>query len=103
MSPLLFWLASAVLRAWCFVSRPHALSCPPRFHLATGVRRDGSFACAQPLVGGDPNRDGTHGTRDESVEPPGTIDGRIWCDEGERPVVTWNGDAVVCGAKGTSV
>jgi len=97
--PLLLVVASWLLRLYCAVARPSSVRCPPRWHLPTGVRQDGSFACAQPLVGGDPDRDGTHGTRDESIEPDGALEGRIYCGDGERPTVTWNGDALVCAPR----
>jgi hypothetical protein len=97
--PVLLWLASLLLRVVCAIARPSSMRCPPHWW-PNGIRTDGTFACAQPLTG-DPDRDGTYGTQDVSVEPDGVLDGRIYCDDGEQPCVTWNGSAVRCEAKGT--
>jgi hypothetical protein len=85
-APLLWWLASWLLRLYCAVARPRELTCPPHTWLPNGIRPSGEFACA-PALTGDVRRDGAGGTRDDSVQPEGEIGGRIWCAAGEQAVV----------------
>jgi hypothetical protein len=69
-APLLWWLASWLLRLYCAVARPRELTCPPHTWLPNGIRPSGEFACA-PALTGDVRRDGAGGTRDDSVQPEG--------------------------------
>lgn len=76
-------LASVVCLCAAMVAQPQRARCPPRWR-NDGVRRDGSFECLRPLVGGV---DDQPGTEDNAVQPPGELLGRIYCTGGSVPVV----------------
>lgn len=89
----------ALLVSTCL--RPTEARCPENYHLATGIRRDGSFVCwPSPVLppGHEAmtpaqrydylmDNDGTFGHPELSVQPDGEIESRIYCTGGAQPIV----------------
>lgn len=86
--PVLTFLVSLALRAWSALARPTAASCPEGWWLATGVQRDGSFACYYDRETEQwPPIDAPHGA---------VITGRIVCSGDMYPVQVGDGRRVRC-------
>jgi len=83
MSPLLWHLASLLLRTYCWLARPSSATVPPGW-LIMGIRPSGAYTAVRSPVG-DPNQDGTYGTVDVSIQPDGELDARIYCNS--TPIV----------------
>ncbi len=65
---------------------PARATCPLGWWLSMGVRRSGAYVCTRVPVGDDVR--GADGlVRDHSVVPAGEIDGRIYCTNGQEPIV----------------
>lgn len=88
IAPALLSFASLLLRAWAAVTRPSSASCPPRWWLSEGVRAEGRYVCSAPV-----------GPEEwppiDAMSPP-SIDGRIYCGDGERAIQVGNGRSVGC-------
>lgn len=87
MSPLLFALASALLRVWASIARPRAAECPKPMWLAELWSDSGRYVCAMPVKEERPAID---------AELSG-IEGRIYCEG--RAVQVGNGRAVRCAER----
>lgn len=67
------------------VSAPTDGKCPERWWV-NGVRPDGRYQCFPAPVGPD-ERLPSGIVVDHSVQPPGVVDGRVFCTVGKLPVV----------------
>lgn len=56
--------------------RPHSAQAPHGFYI-NGVRPTGHFELRRIPLGRD----------DDAPQPPGVLQGRIWCGNGERAIV----------------
>lgn len=77
---------SVCLLVFTFVAARDHGRCPNGFWLSTGVRVDGRYACTRLPVGDD-YRDARGIVHDDSVVPPGEVDGMVRCTGGARPIV----------------
>lgn len=84
MNDLLGLLLSVFMLAVSCSVRPVRAVCPPAWYLNAGIRPTGDFQCAPSLVGGvlDPA-----GGVDTAVQPPGAIVSKIYCTNGQEPIV----------------
>ena len=85
MTDALTALARIATMLLALVAHPPVTRCPPGFWLSTGVRRDGRFVCTRVPVGDD-YRDARGIVHDDSVVPPGIVEGWAWCGIA-RPIV----------------
>ncbi|HEY1814878.1 MAG TPA: hypothetical protein VGG74_21170 [Kofleriaceae bacterium] len=82
------WLVSILgilVIAVTLLCRPHHARCPAGWWL-DGVRPSGRYDCRRVPIGDD-RRDADGIVRDHSYEPPGEIDGEIYCTGGSKPIV----------------
>lgn len=86
-------LVSVVLLLWSMALKPDRLTCPPGWYLMDGVRRDGSFSCQRPPIGGDED---VYTGHDSAVDQPGVLRSRVHCTGGARPVIWHDGRTVGC-------
>lgn len=82
----LFTAGSALVLLVASVTHPRSAKCPPGWALLTGIRESGRFACYPPAIGDD-YRDARGIVHDDSYQPPGELDGQIYCTGGTRPIV----------------
>lgn len=68
-----------------FVMHPHRAKCPRGFWM-NGVRPTGEFQCRRTPVGDDIRMPNGH-VVDHSIQPPGVLDGRIFCAGGDPRVI----------------
>lgn len=87
MSPLLYHLASLLLRLYCYVTRPTAITCAPG-HSLEGVRIQGpsrgESACVASYL--DRTRDDREGYPTDAPKLP-RFEVRVYCREGTEPRV----------------
>jgi hypothetical protein len=97
MSPrvvtLISLLLSELLLCWSMLAHPRAARCPDGWWLRDGIRRDGSFSCRRPPLGGD---DDVLTGRSTAVDQPGELRARIYCTGGAVPIVREDGRTVGC-------
>lgn len=86
-------LVSAIVLTFGVIAKPDRARCPPTWWLAEGVRRDGNFACYPPVIGG---HDDVKTGKQTSVQIPGVLRGRIYCDPSSEPVITFSGQSLRC-------
>ena len=85
MSPLLFAIASTLLRVWSALARPTSATCPPRWWLSE-VWAEGRYVCSMPV------------RSDEDTETRG-VEGRIYCEG--RAVQVGDGRSIRCERSNT--
>ena len=83
MSPLLFWFASLLLRAYTAVARPSSLTCPPGTY-ANGVRPSGATQCVL-APSGTGSEECVAGGACGPWPPQPALDVRVWCSGVEQP------------------
>lgn len=93
MNELIALVVSVIILTFGVVTRPERARCPQSWWFAEGVRRDGSFACFPPVIGGD---DDVLTGRNTGYMAPERLRGRIYCDGQDEPVISWRSDAVFC-------
>jgi len=83
-------ITSIVLLVVGVALEPQHGQCPPGWYLRLGVRTSpwagrptGMYTCARPPVGGD---DDAITGRSTAVDPPGSLQGRIYCTGGSTPI-----------------
>lgn len=86
-------LGSIFLLLWAMAAHPQHASCPRGWWLPEGARPDGRYECRPGVRGG---LDDAPGTADTAVQPPGWLDGRVYCTGGSRAIVGTNGEVVGC-------
>lgn len=89
--------AVASIAIWMvgFTLGPSRASCPPRWNLHEGVRRDGSFACYGPL---EPGCGEPVGPSKPCPHVP-IVRGRIYCTGGQVPIIDDGWRVVGCQAR----
>jgi hypothetical protein len=81
MSDFLGGLITAFVLMFAWAARPERATCPPCWYLDSGIRPSGLFRCVPDLV-----RDPA-GSIDAALQPPGAIEGMIYCTGGSVPIV----------------
>lgn len=78
-------ICSIVALAWAAATTPTSGRCAPGWHLATGIRQDGTFSCFAPL----PECCGDSKGECELVPCPPHVEirSRIYCTGGTVPIV----------------
>lgn len=82
---MIWFLLSIALLATGALVQPETATCPSRWWV-NGARPDGRFSC-RPAPLGDDSWTPRSGERDTSVQPPGELELRLYCQPGTQPRV----------------
>lgn len=86
--------ASLFVLLVAFAVRPRGATCPEHWWLPKGIQPSGHFVC-RPTPIGDTVRDKRGIIHDESVQPPGELEGHIYCEPNAIPTIV-DTRAVAC-------
>jgi hypothetical protein len=87
--------ASVILMLVCLIVQPTRASCPPGWYV-DGARPSGEYDCRR-VPTGDDERLPSGIVVDHTTQPPGVLDGRIFCPNGSPRVL--NASTVACSTE----